>query len=526
VSLARFFDRAADASLPVLAGLGRTAFRERLASITVALAIDAARAQDPAPRAAYLLAANLAARLYPRLILSAPVDLRTEASELASAINPAIDLRNRGEADVRWRWSTRAASGTDVHVSASSWNVAVDGAQTGAAPPEIPAALAATAIGLGDVFRTVFATDLGVRGRHGPEGRAFNLLTGGARVDGLPTLREHPELGRVYLAGAGAVGEAAALTFREAGAAGVLVAVDPQRVDVGNLQRYLLAVDSDERAKKATLLKERLASSRVAVEAIDTLWGADARTQMPIDTLLAALDTTGGRIELQAGLPRRLFNAYTQPLDVGWSRHEEFGVTGCLVCLYWPTGLRPHRFETLAEALQQDPQRVLRYLANPGLTVDRPIAVSDLPANIDPEMARRWTVIPIARDIGDALFGDSDALADRGRVSIDDLYYEMCAGTLIPSRVGERQRDVLVPLAHQSALAGIMLASQVLVANQSDLSSFRPPEQQMRFDVFRPAGPRSVAVGRVPGCICNDRFYLEAYRARWQPGKQRKRAST
>lgn len=515
MSLARFVDRAADASVPLLEGLGRTSFLDRLSSVTVGLSIDTRLSRFPAARAAFLLAANLAARLYPRLVLSAPVDLERQATELIEAINPAIDLMSRGDVDAQWSWTTAPASGADVHVSATAWNVAVNASLPDDDPPEMPAALVAAAIGIGDVFRTVFSKELGDRGRVGLEPRAFDILTGGPPSFGGATLDEQPDLGRVYLAGAGAVGEAAALAFRETRATGTLVAVDPERIDVGNLQRYVLAFDRDERTPKPEIVERELLASGIAVEAVHTAWGADPRTQTPTETVLAALDTTQGRIELQAALPRRLFNAYTQPLDIGWSRHEEFGLTGCLACLYWPTSARPHRFEVLAAALHQDPRRVLRYATNPTLKIDQPIASSDLPAELDPDERRRWAETSIAVDIGSDLFGDPDALAMRGGSSIDDLYHEVCAGTLVPTQVGQLMREVIVPLAHQSALAGIMLATQILVANNPELAARRPAEQQMRMDVLRPQGPRPLMVGRVAGCICNDRQYLETHRARW-----------
>ena len=47
------------------------------------------------------------------------------------------------------------------------------------------------------------------------------------------------------------------------------------------------------------------------------------------------------RIGIQAGLPLRIYNAFTGPLDLGWSRHERFGDEPCLACLYWPTGTFP-----------------------------------------------------------------------------------------------------------------------------------------------------------------------------------------
>lgn len=72
--------------------------------------------------------------------------------------------------------------------------------------------------------------------------------------------------------------------------------------------------------------------------------------------------------------------------------------------------------------------------------------------------------------------GDPDALGDRAGTCVDDLYHDICAGALIPTVAGDRDREVVVPLAHQSALAGILLATQLLVAEQPELAALRPSQ--------------------------------------------------
>lgn len=515
MSLPRFIDRAVDAGMPVLAQLGRTAIRERLERLSIGIGIEVRHADDPAARSAYLLAVNLAARLYPRLLLHGPADLIQLGVELATAINPQIDIAERGRVDAGWTWGHRTPRVGWVRASASGWNVAIDEGPLDAGPAQVPAALAAAAIGMGEVFRTIFAIELGPQGRTGRAPLGFNLLTLEAPAKAMPTLGPAPTFDRAYLVGAGAVGEAAALTLREAHAVGTLAGVDPQAIDLGNLQRYLLAFDRHVGESKVSVLAEQLAGSGVTVEQIPTAWGADERTQQPVDTVLAALDTISGRIELQASLPRRIYNAYTQPLDIGWSRHEGFGNEPCLACLYWPTGPRQNRHEIVGAALGQHPARVLRYMIVPGLTIGQPIPAQDLPADVEPELRARWGAIPIAHDIGDALFGDRDVLSSRTAASVNDLYHDMCAGALLPTVAGERHREVVVPLAHQSAFAGIMLATELLVARDPELAALRPSLPQARFDVFRPTPPRPLPLARRPECVCSDRFYMDEYHSRW-----------
>jgi hypothetical protein len=74
---------------------------------------------------------------------------------------------------------------------------------------------------------------------------------------------------------------------------------------------------------------------------------------------------------------------------------------------------------------------------------------------------------------------------------------------------------VLVPLAHQSVFAGIMLATQVVVAADPELVQARPPSIEGRFDVLSGLPqllrrPRT----RTAGCICADSVFLEVYRGK------------
>jgi hypothetical protein len=70
---------------------------------------------------------------------------------------------------------------------------------------------------------------------------------------------------------------------------------------------------------------------------------------------------------------------------------------------------------------------------------------------------------------------------------------------------GPRERDVLVPLAHQSAMAGVLLVLQLLTAVHPDLRAIRPAAIEGRFDVLAGlpqvlARPRQ----RAHRCLCDD----------------------
>jgi hypothetical protein len=212
--------------------------------------------------------------------------------------------------------------------------------------------LAAASIGVGELFRSVFAQFLAT-GRVGASPGRFNILTLDDSPGDLPQLPSSIEIGRVHLVGAGAVGQAAIYTLARVSATGTLVVVDPEQISLSNLQRYILAFDSDVSVSKCSLVARALNGSRFETVYRECCWGDDELTMDNVEAVCTAVDTEAVRIGIQAGLPRKIYNAWTQPADLGWSRHEKFGDDPCLACLYWPNRPRPSHHELIASAVRQ-----------------------------------------------------------------------------------------------------------------------------------------------------------------------------
>jgi hypothetical protein len=520
VTLPRFVNRLADAAVPMLGGLGRDLFLERLAATPVCL-----RAGDNLPgahAAGYLMAANVAARSYPAIKLDAPTELAATAASLVRAINPHCDLI-APDADVvgTLTFAPTAPMASEVTVWASGWNVIVDGAREANEEAAAPAALAAAAIGLAELFRWVFTDLLGSPcGRSGAQPGTLNIVTLEPWAEGLPS-ESGRDVGRVHLVGAGAIGEAVVETLRVSAVRGELVVVDDQPVTASNLQRYLLTTDLDEGALKTELVARALLGSDLTVTEIRRKWGVDRAEQGKLEAVLVALDSAVDRIGVQASLPQRTYNAYTQPADIGWSRHEAFGKKPCLACLYWPRGRGPSDHERIGDTLGESPMRILGYLASqlpvgvalpPGVFVD-PITATD-------EERAEWTARSLLDDVLEHFPGNDAARATWALRPVDELYREgFCGGGIITVGVNGTPQDVLVPLAHQSVLAGVMLAVTLLAATEPVLAAALPAEVEARFDVLRglpqlPALPRAMT----PGCLCSDADFVQAYEGTYQLG--------
>jgi ThiF family len=516
MSLASFIERAAAAATPLFADAGHDAFLDRLRETSVTITIDPVRAADPGRVHGYLFAVNLAARLYPTLRLDAPPELAARATALANSINPEIELATSSADGPRLVFGPPAHG--DISVDACAWDAAIDRGLDDR-PASGPAGLAAGAHGISEVFRAVFADWLGDAGRGGIQPGGFNLVSLGA--DAIPDLPVPSvvDLGAIHVAGVGAIGQAALLALDAASASGTIYAVDHERTEPSNAQRYVLMGVGDVGKLKPKLAKKRLADSALTIVPVCARWGTDPRAQLDVDTVLVALDSLPDRIAIQAGLPRLVYNAWTQPGDLGWSRHERFGVDPCLACICWPRGRRLDEHELIAQALNQHPLRVSVYLAT-RCPVGQPLAPGQAQGTLRhplPTEADTWT----ERSLLDDLLATrtpapgTDPASWRER-TVRELYREgICGGMLIRAG-GDVERELTVPLAHQSALAGLMLGTELVIARTPELAEVRSSAFEAGFDVTT-GGFRILErpVARREGCICEDDDFRHAYTEQW-----------
>lgn len=512
MSLPRFLERVADAVGPLL-GLNGDALLRRL---DVAVGLHASD-DGVAPLDGWLLSANLLARLYPRIELTGPEERVQAASRLILSINPACEIGEHKDIAARLTWGPAdEASPTRIVVSVSGANVAVDAATPGTDAPEPLAALVAGATGAGEVFRAVFAAELGTKGRTAATPACFNIATLGEPMR-LPAALIGIDIGCTALVGAGAIGQSAVLALAAAKATGHVTVVDPETVDLSNLQRYVLATDADENAEKAKLAARHLRKAGLTTNALPGRWGAKLVTER-LDSVLVGLDSEQDRIGVAASLPPRAYNAWTQERDLGWSRHERFGDEPCLACLYWPDRPRPHQHETLADELRQHPLRVLAYLVH-GYPAGMPLPAEGVPvtpALPAPPDAQEWTQRSILEDIAaDWKVAPAELVSWHHRPLADFHREAVCAGALLDVKRGDHDVPALVPLAHQSALAGIMLVVQALIARSSQLRELRPAAIEARWNVLSPL-PQIMPVPRqkTPSCLCSDADFLTASRER------------
>jgi len=91
-----------------------------------------------------------------------------------------------------------------------------------------------------------------------------------------------------------------------------------------------------------------------------------------------------------------------------------------------------------------------------------------------------------------------------------------CGGAVIPlGEAGRPAQELHVPLAHQSALAGVLLAAALI---RSALGADPPITSASRLNVLQPVGTaltQPIRPRRDGRCLCDDPVFCRRYRAKY-----------
>lgn len=493
MALAPYYDKATIAASQVVAGFDHATFEATLANTVVGLSFSRTEIDSPQGAACADLALRLLARLYPTLAIAGDDECadRVDALRaLATSINPRIDFAD--QASIGITVGAGAAWESTVFVGCTAWRgtVSTDTQQSiGDEDAPFGAGIAAC-LGVGAIFRMLFLSDACA------ETSVLAALEPGTE----PDLANRPfQLdGRSALVGTGAIGQAVTWALARSPLTGEVHCVDGETFDLGNLQRYVLTTMEDINKSKATFAADYLnnsasASAGLSGIAFGTDW-PDAVTAhgSTWDNAMVAVDSAAARREVQSTLPHWLCNAWTQTGDLGVSEHNFLG-GACLACLYLPTTTSTNEDEIVATALRvpehKDQIRDLLYRGRPA-----PPALLTL-------IAQRLVI-------------EGDIMSTFENRPVRELYVDgICGGTLIP--VGKGTAHIHVPLAHQSALAGVLLAAHIV----RRASGYMPTTTEItRIDVRRqaPAQPHQRASKDPRGiCLCQDPDYVGAFRSLW-----------
>lgn len=487
MALAPFFERVYGAVGGHLA-VSRESLAASLDSVTVGIHCGATCGRNDVWIAE--LATNLLARLYPRIAILGSDSQTAALKQLAVSVNPRIDFEkdSPGATSI----CVGSASLSDAIFPASSgWVARVSHKSPQLRGPENPySAGAAASLACAELFRRILLKTRTEREI------SLSLLDFGKKT-GVDVELKSSDLGDVVVAGVGAIGNAAIWALsRHRKLNGHLWLVDAEDLTLLNLQRYVLGTDADVSRSKVQIARQTLRETNLTVEALQTSLEkfADARRGIDIPTICISVDNVETRRAAQALLPRLVVNGWTGDQALGSSWHVLSRDAACLACLYQPHGQGPSATEQAARAL--------------GLPLERAtlLWITRQPVNDDDLNA-------VAQHLG---LDRTTLDAWRGK-SLGDLYTDVVCGAVPLDLTGVGRLET-VPLAHQSALAGILMAAELVKRTQPRLASLSQTEPLVAWDdVLRsPPAMWSKPRPREPGCICGDPDYQKIYREKWQ----------
>ncbi|HYK95432.1 MAG TPA: E2 ligase fold family C protein [Candidatus Dormibacteraeota bacterium] len=488
MALADYYGRGAQAASQVLAGFDAAAFEQHVRALEVGVAFGPDVVESTEGPALLDLLVRLLARFYPAVTFTAPEGaLRDSLAALARSINPQIEISSAGRPRIGVVVGTQGqAFRRSIFAGCDGWT----GSAGTAGPLTTGASTEAVGAGIAACLATALLFRVAVVGQR-PR-RATETLDG-ALFGEIPTPRGGPF--EAVLVGCGAIGNAVAWTMARSPDRGRLLLVDPEAIERSNLQRYVLAQRDDEAAAKVDVVR-RFFSDAVRATAHRGDWQSlVADRGYDQSNVAVALDSAEDRRAVQASLPRTVVNGWTQPGDLGVSSHSVFGGDGaCLACLYLPAGRGPNEDEIYARAL--------------GI----PDRLADVRTLLHTEAAVGEALIAM---IATALARPLEVLAPFSSRPIRDLYVRgICGGEVLPLGSTRSVRaDVHVPLAHQSALAGVLLAARLTEALRRGQPTMTHVTQ---LDVLRPIQPYPThAEAAREGCICRDIDFVARYRSKW-----------
>ena len=297
------------------------------------------------------------------------------------------------------------------------------------------------------------------------------------------------DIGRAYLAGAGAIGNGFLWAARHLNFSGRLEIVDDDSVSSGNLNRQIWFDRGDIGKEKVDQLKAKAQPSLPNLEIVprrSRLQNLPEKTDGPwLRRLIVAVDSRRARRELQNEFPGEVFDASTTDIrEIVLHYHRQPTTNACLSCIYEPDDEEFTREHHIAEHL--------------GVTINE----------VRTERISCAAAFAIA-----ARFPEAQASEIQG-MAYDSFFKKLCAEGQLGVIADKR---TIAPFAFMSVLAGTLLALEV-VRRLGDETAKRNFNYWRLSPWFPPLGRRRVMRSKQQGCaFCGQPIMAAVNAALWRP---------
>jgi hypothetical protein len=503
MALANFLGKSALSASQVLKDFHYEGFQQLLLSHRIGICFDKRTIATAEGFASVDLLVRLLARLYPNLHLRCVDGKCSELDffgELATSINPLIDLSIvEPTAAIVVGDTATVFTCLQIFIGSDQWLAKFSMKRPQLSGPSVNrfGAGAAACFAAANLFRHVFRCQL-------PDAQldeefVYSTFTACVQEEAMqgPAIREI-KLEDTVLVGMGAIGNGAAWTLKDLSLSGALQLVDGQTIDLSNLQRYVLATQDDIGRQKVELIKNYLNPAAIKSYPVHFNEYLAKRGNWNIFRAAVCVDSAGDRRLIQGSLPRKIINAWTQRDQCGVSRHYDFISDPCLACIYHP------RLE--AKSLPVKIAESFGFTQAPHIFMVRDYMANQRPVDM-----------PMIQLIAHAKGIDPQPLLAYAGKQLQIFYTEVICGGVMMQLAGGTQKEVAeVPSAFESAMAGILLAAE-LVIDCNGLRLVKAPTIH-KLNLLRPLTRYTFDTldkSYSPDCVCHDPIYQDSYSGKW-----------
>lgn len=411
---------------------------------------------------------------------------------------------NLGEGD--WNPSVTIIFGKDekndvknpIYVGSTGWSSYISTKKPCKWPTLPPNAISALYTGglvVGEVFKYLLSEISSDKISH----LEYDLITHGKENQPVvePSLPESIHFEDLTIVGCGAIGQALVYALKASTRLfGSITLVDNDKLEQSNEQRYIGAFEEHRGMLKIKLISQWLTQINPGLSILQAplKYEEFARLGKPLGhEVVAAVDNAKTRINIQAGLPKVLWNVWTDTsqntLRYGAGYHTFEGPYQCAACGYYPTKSNPDQKEMNSIRTGIPAKEIEKKLANN-------------------EKVTEQDILRISQATG--------APIDFLKPNLNKPFSEILHGDCGVFRLEAFETPTVTPAPHAPFLAGVFLASQIILRRIKLPDSAKLMDSVADFDAFGiPNEYCLMKKQKHSKCFCNDQVYQNAYKEKW-----------
>jgi len=509
MALADYFSKNILAISQVLKKGSNEQFREILNQTVVGIVFDDSVKENEG-RVTLDLTVRLLSRLYPKLNFINHTLKKNKHTEelvkLSKAINSKIEIVDEKPTIIIVIGKTTIPKKNIKHpvfyVGSDGWIVKFSAKEpVGSGNSLIPCGAGVSAcIGASNIFRYVFRDF--IPDVNYDESFSLSLITLQIEKNESKLKIKNIDLDKSILVGFGAIGNGVIWTLANMPIIkGELTIVEPEDIEITNLQRYVLAEERHIEKPKIKIAQEFQKNISLKLNLLQTDWAGylSLKNNWKNRCILLSIDNIQDRIYVQSSIPKEIINSYTENNLIGISRHYKFGEEACLMCTYMPNEKKKSYSQEVSDNLGlSNMENIIREYLYYNKSAD--------------EQLIKW--------IAESNKIDYKILEEYIGIPVSEFYAKVvCGGILLELRKDKNIINLEAPLAFQSTMAGILLISEIIVKKIGlrkkkikNITHFYPLDPiKSRINPYT----HSFQKDNTGRCICNDDDFLNAYNNKW-----------